>query len=326
MRVTVTGANGFIGQHLVNDQLARGRKVCAVDVSLSQLNDLKTNPLIELVQADVRDIKAMQKAVSGSKVVFHLASAHLSVTLSDQVYWDVNVEATQKLIEIAHQVGVSRFIHCSSVGVYGEIKNPPADEESPCNPDLIYEETKLAGEQAVLEYYRKTGFPTVVVRPVWVYGPGCHRTEKLIRSIKKGRFIIIGNGETMRHCIYIDDMIASFNLCAQVKEAVGEIFIVGDDSAITINNLVGHIATVVNVSQVNWRIPLFVMKPIAFIIEKLFTAVGKEPMISRRTLKFFTNNTSFNVRKAKIMLGFNPKYGLQEGFSKTYQIMRLGRV
>jgi len=322
MIVTITGANGFIGWHLVKDQLARGRKVRAVDISDSKLKELSGNPGLEIIKCDIRDGKKMQGIAKGTDVLFHLASAHLDVSLSDEVYRDVNIRALGALVESAHKAGVGKFVHCSSVGVFGEIHNPPADEASPCFPELVYEKTKLMGEEVVLNYHRKTGFPLTVVRPVWVYGPGCHRTEKLIRSIHKGRFPIIGDGETMRHCIFIEDMVEAFECCAQRGEAIGEVFIIGDESAVSINTLVRAIAKIGNVAPPKLYLPLFLMKPLAAACERIFSLMGRVPPISSRSLKFFTNNTSFKVAKAKDLLGFTAKYGLQQGLQKTYDYMR----
>ena len=249
MIVTVTGANGFIGRHLVEDQLARGRKVRAVDISLSRYQEIGRDSSVDLFEADIRDEQKMRRAVGGSDVVFHLASAHLSVRLSDDEYWKINCEGSRSLVRLCHLSGVQRFVHCSSVGVHGSIKNPPANEESECHPDLVYERTKLEGEKAVRQYACETGFPVVIVRPVWVYGPGCPRTEKLFRTIKKGRFFFVGDGLAQRHCVYIADMVAAFNLCAEHPKAPGKVFIIGDHAAVTVRELIDQMATVAGVTN-----------------------------------------------------------------------------
>jgi nucleoside-diphosphate-sugar epimerase len=261
----------------------------------------------------------MRKAVDGSERVFHLASAHLSVTLSEKDYWEINSTASRQLVELAHAAGVARFVHCSSVGVYGEIKNPPADEDSTCEPDLVYERTKLEGERKIRQYAQETGYPVVIVRPVWVYGPGCPRTEKLFRTIKKGRFLFLGDGLTLRHCIYISDMIEAFNLCAQQQTAPGRVFIIGDREAVTIRDLIHRMAAVAGASPPRLSVPIGLIRPLCSFIEHFFTSLGKEPPLSERSLKFFTNNTSFDISRAQNELGFVPKVTLQEGLRLTYK-------
>ena len=195
-------------------------------------------------------------------------------------------------MELSHHAGVERFVHCSSVGVYGAIDHPPADEESVCHPDLIYERTKLEGETAVRQYAQETGYPVVIVRPVWVYGPGCPRTEKLFRTIKKGRFFFVGDGMALRHCIYIADMVNGFNLCAEHPDAPGKVFIFGDRHAVTIRALIEQMAKVVQAPIPSLTLPLGIMRILCVLVEKCFGFMGKEPPVSERSLKFFTNNTN----------------------------------
>jgi len=322
MIVTVTGANGFIGRHLLEDQLAQGRQVRAVDISLSNLEGLRNNPSVALIQADIRDTDRMKAAVEGSEIIFHLASAHLAVSLSEDEYWKINRDGCRAFVELCHRSGVSRFVHCSSVGVHGEIENPPANEDSPCHPDLIYEKTKLAGEEGVLGYYKETQFPIVVVRPVWVYGPRCSRTEKLLRMVKKGRFFFVGDGQTLRHCIYISDMVAAFNLCAEHPSAPGQVFIIGDQSAVTIRELINRIAEAVGVAPPKLALPLGLMKIACAFFEKVFSILGKEPPVSSRSLKFFTNNTSFDISRVQKEIGYQPKVSLREGLALTDASMK----
>ncbi len=325
MIVTVTGANGFIGSHLVQDQVARGRKVRAVDMTLSRLQGLRGNPSVELIDADIRDVRRMRQAVTGSEVVFHLASAHLSVTVSEREYYAINRDGSRSLVEICHASRVARFVHCSSVGVHGAIKDPPADEDSACHPDLVYEQSKLEGEKAVRQYAQETGYAVVVVRPVWVYGPGCPRTEKLFRTIKKGRFFFVGDGRALRHCIHISDMVEAFNLCAEHPNAPGNVFIIGDRGAVTVRELVQEMAAIAGVSAPRLSLPVWLVQPTCSVLERAFTFLGMEPPVSERSLKFFTNNTSFDISRARKEIGFVPKVTLPEGLRLTYKAMTQAR-
>jgi nucleoside-diphosphate-sugar epimerase len=317
MNVLITGGGGFIGSHLVEDQRRRGRTVTALDLDLSLLQRCD-HPQLRLIEGDIRNKNLLQHALPGIDLVFHLASAHLSLITSEQGYWDVNVKAAEDLVQLSHTAGVKRFIHCSSVGVYGNILNPPANEESPCHPDLIYEQTKLAGEQALRRFHDRTGYPLSIVRPVWVYGPRCPRTAKLFRAIRKGHFVMVGNGRTQRHCIYISDLVEGLNLCAERDEAIGQTFIIGDAAAVTVQQLVKEIASVMKVPPPWLKVPIGVMTPICRVVEAVWTARGKEPPLSQRSLRFFTGNTSCDITKAKTTLQFSPRVSLKDGLQRTY--------
>jgi len=125
-----------------------------------------------------------------------------------------------------------------------------ATEISPLHPEIPYEQTKLAGERALLRAHADTGLPVIVLRPAWVYGPGCERTEKLFRSIAGGRFVVSGKRDSMRHCIYIRDMVEAFELAAHAGQAVGEVFIVGDEKAVPVSTLVDEITRLTAVAPV----------------------------------------------------------------------------
>jgi nucleoside-diphosphate-sugar epimerase len=327
MKVLVTGGGGFIGSHLVEDQLRKGRNVTALDLDLSFLKEMAEDAKLRKIVGDIRNRDLVAESLVGVDLVFHLAGAHLSLTTSEHDYWEINVKATESLVELCRTAGVKRFIHCSTVGVYGDVKNAPADEESACAPDLVYDKSKLAGEQVIAKFYRETSYPISIIRPAWVYGPRCPRTAKLFRSIARQRFPMVGAGFNLRHCIYVSDLIDGFELCASRDEAVGQTFILGDDTAVTVAQLVNDIATVMNVPSPRIKVPLRIAVPICALTELVFQAGGKEPPLSKRSLKFFTNSTSFDIGKAKTLLEFVPKVTLKDGLERTYDyLVRHGQL
>lgn len=317
-RVLITGAGGFIGHHLVNDQLRRGHEVTAVDLNVERLQPLADDPHLRIVAANFADAEQLDPLLPGHDVCFHLASAHLETNVDDSYFWQVNVQATQEFVQRCHQAAIGRFVHCSSVGVYGDIDTPPADEESPCHPDIAYEQSKLAGEKAVLEYARHNDYELTVVRPAWVYGPGCRRTQKLFRTVEKGRFFFVGNGRTLRHPIYIDDMVTGFELAATHPNAPGEVFIMGGPRAVTLSELTNTIADVENVKRPKLKLPLPLVWPGVYLMEIAGSILGKDMPFTRRSLKFFTGNSVFSIEKARTQLGFDPTIHLEEGVEKTY--------
>ena len=322
-RALVTGAGGFIGSHLAAELHRRGSEVVALDLHLDRVRHLVTDDRFIPIEADVADPDVQRRAVVGVDTVYHLAAAHLTVAAAEGEFRRVNVEGVRTLVEACRAARVRRFVHCSSVGVYGTLANPPADEETPCRPEIAYERTKLEGEQRLLEAVRAHGFPAVIVRPVWVYGPGCPRTEKLFRSIGKGRFLMAGRGDARRHCIYIRDMIEAFVLASQSEAALGRVVIVGDAEAATVRELLDEIARLTG-ARSPLRIPVPLLWSAGLAAEIACKPLGKEPPLSRRTLKFFTGNTAFDISRAKELLGFEPRYDLRSGLEETQRILGAG--
>jgi len=317
MKVFITGAGGFIGSHLVDSQIEKGNIVRAVDLDITRLAHVVEQANLETIRADITNDKQMRELLTGMEVVYHLASAHLDVSLSGEHYRSVNVGATLALLQAAQQAGVKRFVHCSSVGVIGDVANPPADETSTCHPTNIYERTKLEGEEAALEFSRQTGFPVVVARPAWVYGPRCPRTEKLLRTISKGRFLIFGDGKNMRHPIYISDAVSGLELCAETENISGEIYILAGHTPVQVIDLIGVISQELGVQAPKIHLPLVLGRLGGVSLELGYKLLGRQPPFSRRSLDFFMKHNAYDIRKAQRKLGFHPQVELRTGIQKT---------
>lgn len=319
LRVLITGAGGFIGRHLVRHQIEQGRRVRALDWNADSLRDIDPREGLEVIAEDVADLAVQRKAVAGIDLVFHLASAHLETGFPVAAYHRINVTAVKTLLEESQKEGVRRFVHVSTCGIHGSVQSPPANEKAPFKPDIVYERTKLAGEFAAREFYRQFGFSVVVVRPPWVYGPGCKRTARLFRSIAKRKFVMVGQGSNLRSAVYITDLLDALELCATRKGIDGETFIITHDELVTVGQIVDQVARVVGVPGPRLQVPVWLAWGGAALIEGLARSINRQPPISRRSLKFFTNDAGFTCAKARRLLGFKPQVPLRAGLELTYQ-------
>lgn len=316
-KVLVTGAGGFIGSHLVRDQLARGRAVTAIDVDLRRLQALNLQGELSCKRLDIRACEALNRLLAGVDTVFHLAAAHLDVLRDEAYFFEVNVDAAEALARLAAEAGARRFVHCSTVGVFGPLEALPADEATHPRPDIAYERSKLEGEAAVRSVVNATGLSVVILRPAWVYGPLCPRTQKLIQTIARKRFFFVGDGSNMRHPLYITDLLEAFELAATRPVPSGEIIIAAGPEAVSVRQLIELIIEELGMNYSPPRVPWWLMQAGCLLLEKTFGLVGREPPFSRRSLKFFSDSSAYHTAKAKRMLDFHPKVDTREGLRCT---------
>jgi nucleoside-diphosphate-sugar epimerase len=318
MNVLITGAGGFIGCHLVESQLAQGHRVRAADLNVRPLSPWSGHPRLEALTADITNPRTMMDLVADVDVVYHLASAHLDLTLSNKTYRSVNVEGTANVVQAASASGVRRFVHCSTVGVFGKMEvPPPANENSPCRPTHIYESSKLEGERVALDFARRTGYPIVVVRPAWVYGPGCPRTRRLMRTVAKGRFVIFGDGRTARHPLFVADAVRGLERCAEVEKGGGKVYILAGPTAVTIEELVRLVAEVQDVHVKLIHLPAVIGQLAGAALELACRPMRRQPPFSRRSMDFFLKDNLYDASRVRRDLGFEAQVSLRDGLKLT---------
>jgi nucleoside-diphosphate-sugar epimerase len=213
-RYLVTGAAGFIGGHLFRTLVDLGLDVTGTVLLEEEARILQERGYDARV-LDLASPEPWDDLVEGVDTVFHIAARFQETEDGEDVFEEVNNHGAVKLARTAARLGVGRFVHCSTVGVHGDVREIPATEESPFNPMDHYHRTKLNGELAILEFARELpeeGMIVTVNRPAMVYGPGDRRMMKLFKAIASGRFRMIGSGEVLAHLGYIDDQTESFLL------------------------------------------------------------------------------------------------------------------
>ena len=156
-----------------------------------------------------------------------------------------------------------------------------------------------------------------IVRPSWVYGPGDTRTLKLFKAIKNRKLVIIGDGKTLIHPVYVEDVVQGLVLCALEKKSEGQTYIIAGEKSLEVSELVECIAGFCNRSIPKFHLPFLLAKLIAISFEVLYLPFSKRPPVSRRSFEFFIKDQSFNISKAKEELGYKPATDLTKGLNKT---------
>jgi nucleoside-diphosphate-sugar epimerase len=311
----VTGATGFTGGALALELRRRGRSVRALVRDPGKAGHLAAAG-VALVRGDITRPDDVDRAAEGVERIFHLAAIFRTAGHSDEEYRAVNAGGVDNVIAAARRHGVARTIHCSTIGVHGNVKEVPATEETPENPGDIYQKTKLEGEIKAREAF-SADVPGVIFRPTGIYGPGDTRFLKLFRPIHRGRFAMVGDGETLYHFSYIDDVVEGIILCGTHPDALGRIYLIGFDEYLTLNELVARIAEILDVHPPRARIPVTPLRVIAHLCERICVPLGIDPPLHRRRVDFFTKNRAFSVEKAKRELGYRPRFSVEEGLRRT---------
>lgn len=316
MKALVTGANGFTGSYLTKNLIKRGYSVKALVRKNSNLDTIKNLP-IEFIYADLAN-DSLEGIMNDVDIVFNAAAAYRVENVPHKYFWDVNVEGTRKLLIEAKKASIKRFVHLSTVGVQGEIKNPPAKEDDPYSPGDYYQESKVEGEKLALDFFKKENLPGTIVRPVGIYGPGDMRFLKLFKFIYNGKFRMIGNGKVLYHLTFVEDLAEGIALAGEKDEALEEIFTIGGEGYLTLKELVEKIAKALNKPVPNkMSIPVWPVWLGGLLCEIACKPFGITPPIYRRRVDFFIKDRAFDISKAKKLLGYQPKVSLDEGLKIT---------
>lgn len=219
-KVLVTGADGFIGSHLVEALLAAGYKVKA----LSQYNSFNNwgwlegirHPDLEVVTGDVRDPNFCREIVRGSSIVYHLA-ALIAIPYSyvaPDSYVDTNIKGTLNICQACRDERVDRLVVTSTSEVYGTARYVPIDEKHPKQPQSPYSATKIGADAIALSFHNAFDLPVVIARPFNTYGPRQSARAiipSIISQIAVGkREIMVGDLTPTRDFNFVTDTAAGF--------------------------------------------------------------------------------------------------------------------
>jgi UDP-glucose 4-epimerase len=255
--VLVTGGAGFIGSHLVDGLLAAGARVRVLDDFSSgrRENLAAAGARAEIVEGDVCDDRALDRALAGVEVVMHLATRCVRLSLSDpEDVHRVNSHGTLRVLLAARRHKAGRVVYVSSSEVYGSGVKVPMTEDHPLEPTTVYGATKLAGELYTQAMTRSFGLPTVVVRPFNTYGPRAHFEgvygevipRFTVRLLNGKRPVIFGDGRQTRDFTYVTDTVRGLLAAALIPGATGQVFNIARGEEVTVRRLAELLAKAID--------------------------------------------------------------------------------
>lgn len=320
MRVMVTGATGFTGGHLARALKGLGHDVRALVRDPTKAAGLEQEG-IRTCAGDLANAEAVKRASHGCDVIYHIAAVYREAKHADEYYRRINVGGTRNVLAAAEEGHVGRVVHCSTVGVHGDVQQIPADENAPFSPGDIYQLTKLEGEMLVRDRIA-AGTPAVIFRPAGIYGPGDRRFLKLFKTIYRGTFRMIGSGDVLYHMTYVADLVDGIVLCGEHPKALGQTYVLGGPRYSTVRELVESIARVAGKPVKPGHVPIAPVYAAATLCEWLCKPFGLEPPLYPRRLDFFVKDRAFSTAKAQRELGYRPKIDLEEGLRRTFDWYR----
>ncbi len=317
MRIAVTGATGFIGHAIAREADARGHDVVALE---------RSGPPAGAAPVAWRPFDAWLASREPVDVVIHAAALRHRHGVPGDEYARVNVELTQRVLERAARGGCSRFVHVSSISVYGWPPSDrlPIDESFPFAPVGPYGQSKVATEELVM----RGPLPWTIVQPSITYGPGDTNgmIDKMMRMIARHAFVVPGLGRTRVQLVYVDDLARLTIDAAESRAAVGRRFICTYKEPIRVGDLVRRIARTVGgrVAPVGPPTRLLRVAARGFeLLERAGAFRGGEPPLTREKLATISVDRAYRIDGMRRLLGSEPRIDYDDGLARTARAMGL---
>lgn len=299
MNILVTGATGFIGNHLVEQLVIEKHRVFALVRKTSKLDKLKALG-VNLIYADITDEKSLESVYNHKiETLYHCAA--LVKDNDRKKLFRVNVTGTENICRLCMRVGVERLVYLSSVAVVSGNNQLPLTEDLPYCATNLYGISKVEAEKKVLDY-RQKGLKVVVLRPAMVYGEGePHAFWKLIFALKHRLLPLLEEGRCRWHLAYLKNVVSAMTLALHKEEFLRDTFFVADEEVLTVKDIFVTLSKAVNA-------------PLPHTLPSCLTPVFKRlPYIGKR-LGIFLKDRVYDITRIK-SIGYIPKFHTKEALA-----------
>ena len=316
MTALVTGANGFIGSHLVEKLLQSGKKVRCLVRRTGDLRWIKNLP-VEVAYGDCADKNSLSSAVAGIACVYHLAGATKAKRAED--FFTTNSGGTENLIQacLDHNPKMEKFVYLSSQAASGPGEDSGMKAESdPDSPISSYGKSKRIGEEVVLTH--RSRIPVTILRPSSVYGPRDRDFLLLLKLIgKKLKFSPLGLTQWISIC-FVSDLVDSLVKSGRVGAGDGEIFFISDGGRYRMEEIGDAFSAAMRTRGFRLPVPQCVIRGIGAVSETISHFTDRPCVLTRGKAKeMVQKNWTCDITKAKNMLDYRPTIDLAQGTEIT---------
>lgn len=310
--VFITGASGFIGHALASLYREAGATVRGMD--------LHADPAHDVVAGDIAVPGPWQDHAAGCDLVVHTAAV-VSLRLRDpDGVWRANVLGTEHAVQAAERAGAERFLHFSSVTVFGMDFPDGTDERHPVRTTGVpYPDTKIASEQLVLQAHLDGRVPVTVVRPGDVYGPRSRAwAVQPVELMRARRFVLPAGGRGVFSPVYVDDLVRGVVAAAATPAAAGQVFTLSGGVGVPNREFFGHYADALGVRLPT--VPVAVARGAAAVVDRLDRKGTGD--LNPRAVDYLMRSGTYSIAKAERVLGWRPKVPLATGMERTLAWLR----
>jgi len=317
-KVLVTGASGFVGSHLVDQLLERGKSVRCLVRQSSKLKYLDHKD-VELAYGALNDSTDWEEALSEIDTIYHVAGTTFARRARD--YFITNHQGTETILAEAlkRRDRMKRFVYISSLAAVGPGRDgQPVNEDATPAPITPYGRSKLAAEEAVRAV--SDLLPVTIVRPPAVYGPRDYGIFEFFKAVKGGMFPMIGRRDKRVSLVHVRDLCEGIILAGESEAALGRTYFISSEDDYSMRAVADLMAALMHKRAREIAIPKSLAYGVALAAEAAAAVLRRPPVINRDKVNDLSQTCwSCSIERAKNELGYKPSVDLEDGFRETIE-------
>jgi nucleoside-diphosphate-sugar epimerase len=319
----VTGATGLLGSHVAERLVARGERVRALVRPGGDVGFLRGLG-VELLEGDLGEGESLDPAVAGASVVYHCA-ARVGDWGPWRLYRQAVVEATANLLEASRRAGVGRFLHVSSINVYGHPRLEEGQwlsERDPLGVNLWWWDHYCRAKILAEETVRSHPGAWTIVRPSWMFGPRDRNSlPRVLSAVREGRAVLVGSGHNRLNIVHAGDVADGVLLAADSPAAIHEAYNLSSEGAVSQREFLNALTDALGLPRIERRVPFGMAFTAGFLAELAGRVLGRSrpPTLTRYAVALIGRTTRFRIDKAREHLGWQPRLAPLDGLRQTLE-------